>query len=108
LCDDDGAVRRWRIGSREGGRERVFSVVVEVGVVFEGGRSRRPVVYTGFGVKVIIVGSGGGGVGELGELRSFLCASRRVVRVCWRFATRVKGVMDGKWRWARRMIAEVS
>jgi hypothetical protein len=101
LWDDNGAVRRWRIGSREGGRESAVSVV------FEGGWSRRPVVYTGFGVKVIIVGSGAGGVGELGGLRSFLCASRRVVRVCWRFATSVKGVMDGKWRWARRMIAEV-
>lgn len=64
--------------------------------MFEGGRSRRPVVYTGFGVKVIIVGSGGGGVVVAASAASFLWARRRVVRVCWRAATRVKEVMSGK------------
>lgn len=65
--------------------------------VLEGGRSRRPVVYTGFGLKVIMVGSGGFGV------RCFLCERSRLVSVCWMLATRLKGVMLGRWRWARRI-----
>lgn len=55
-------------------------------------------------MKVIIVGSGGGDVVALGDWMSFLCARRRVVRDCWRFATRVKEVISGKWRWASRMV----
>lgn len=27
------------------------------------------------------------------------------MRVSWRWETRVKGVMFGRWRWARRMVA---
>lgn len=62
----------------------------------------------------MIVGSGGGGgvlpsvaLGlldscediEPGEA-SFLCVRRRVVRVCWRCETRLKGVVWGRWRCA--------
>lgn len=38
---ESGDVRRLRIGSRAGGRERFFE---DGGHVFDGGRSRRPVV----------------------------------------------------------------
>lgn len=66
----------------------------------------------------MIVGSGGGG-GDAGgwacsceEMEpgeeSFLCVSRRVVRVCWRSETRVKGVMFGRWRWASRIVLIVT
>lgn len=34
----------------------------------------------------------------------FLEARSRVVSVSWRWETRVKGVMPGRWRWARRML----
>lgn len=90
-----GEVRIWRIGSRLGGRESVLALALLM--VLEGGRSRRPVVYTGFGLKVIMVGSGGFGV------RCFLWERSRLVSVCWMLATRLKGVMLGRWRWARRI-----
>lgn len=38
---------------------------------------------------------------------SFLEARRRVVSVSWRWETRVKGVMLGRWRCARRMLSVV-
>lgn len=47
-----------RIGSRGGGSDNGELAEEQV---FEGGKSRRPVVKTGLGVNVIIVGSGGGG-----------------------------------------------
>lgn len=71
--------------------------------VFDGGISRRPVVYTGFGVNVIMVGSGWWCIPG----KAFLWARRRVVRVSWRWETRAKGVMLGMWRWARRIVVVV-
>ena len=71
-------------------------------------------------MKVIIVGSGGGGrffarvfvvsrgpweEREPGEA-SFLCVRSLVVRVCWRWETRAKGVVFGRWRWARRIFVD--
>lgn len=103
------------MGSRAGGSD---SFSGERGKVFDGGRSRRPVVYTGSGVKVMIVGSGGGGeafegiglvwLGPWEEIEpgeaSFLCVRKRVVRACWRSETRVKGVVCGRWRCASLMV----
>lgn len=65
-------------------------------------------------MKVMIVGSGGGRWDckaevvfcediEPGEA-SFLCVSKRVVRACWSSETRLKGVVCGRWRWARRIL----
>lgn len=109
-----GGFRRERIGSRDGGRERDSGCRGDddSGLVFEGGRSRRPVVYTGFGVKVTIVGSGGGVRGLMADenasaalvaTASLLCERRCVVRVSCRRDTRVNEVILGRWRWASFM-----
>lgn len=62
-------------------------------------------------MKVIIVGSGGGGVacgrcwaGEMLGDESFLWFRKRVVRICWRLETRAKGVVFGRWRWASLIV----
>ena len=97
------------MGSSDGGSDSASPPLVTLALalytsrlfVFDGGRSRRPVVYTGFGVNVIIVGSGGGG--PVPAVVSFLWASNREVRVSWMLETRVKEVMLGRWRWARRI-----
>lgn len=68
-------------------------------------------------MKVIIVGSGGGGgfldmvlFGSKGSWEerepgeaSFLCVRSLVVKVCWMCETLVKGVVLGRWRWASRI-----
>ena len=95
-------VRRERMGWRDGGKTRVVDGERTSG---EGGRSRRPVVYTGFGVKVIMIGSGGckgvadgddGNDDNLGGDPAFLCAKKREVRICCRLETCLKGVIFGR------------
>lgn len=101
------------MGSSDGGSDSASPPLVTLALalytsrlfVFDGGRSRRPVVYTGFGVNVIIVGSGGGG--PVPAVVSFLWASNREVRVSWMLETRAKGVMLGRWRWARRIFRDL-